>query len=71
MIFIEKFNAEIITAVYADMDKKQFMAKRFKVETTTLKNKFMFIKEGDGNYVEAVTTDPEPVLAVQQGEEHR
>lgn len=68
VIFIEKFNAEkIITAVYADMDKKQFMAKRFKVETTTLKNKFMFIKEGDGNYVEAVTTDPEPVLAVQQG----
>ena len=68
VIFIEKFNAEkIITAVYADMDKKQFMTKRFKVETTTLKNKFMFIKEGDGNYVEAVTTDPEPVLAVQQG----
>jgi len=27
----------------------------------------MFIKEGEGNYVEAVTTDPEPVLAVQQG----
>ena len=43
------------------------MTKRFKVETTTLKNKFMFIKEGDGNYVEAVTTDPEPVLTVQQG----
>jgi topoisomerase-4 subunit A len=68
VIFIEKFDPEkIITAVYADMDKKQFMAKRFKVETSTLKNKFMFIKEGDGNYVEAVTTDPEPLLAMQQG----
>ncbi|NOT50618.1 MAG: DNA gyrase/topoisomerase IV subunit A [Chitinophagaceae bacterium] len=68
VIFIEKFNPEkILTAVYADMDKKQFMVKRFKIETTTLKNKFLFIKEGDGNYVEAVTTDPEPVLAVQQG----
>jgi len=68
VIFIEKFNPEkIVTAVYADMDKKQFMVKRFKVETTTLKNKFMFIKEGEGNYVEAVTTQDEPILAMQQG----
>jgi len=68
VIFIEKFNPEkIVTAVYADMDKKQFMVKRFKIETTTLRNKFMFIKEGDGNYVEAVTTSEEPVLAMQQG----
>jgi topoisomerase-4 subunit A len=68
VLLIEKFDPEkIITAVYADMDKKQFMVKRFKIETTTLKNKFTFIKEGAGNYVEAVTTDAEPVLAVQQG----
>jgi topoisomerase-4 subunit A len=68
VIDIEKFNpAKIVTAVYADMDKKQFMVKRFKIETTTVKNKFLFIKEGDGNYVEAVTTMDEPVLAMQQG----
>lgn len=68
VIFIEKFNPEkIISAVYADMKTKQFMAKRFRIETTTLKNKFLFIKEGDGNYVEAVTTQDEPVLAMQQG----
>jgi len=68
VLLIEKFDPEkIVTAVYADMDKKQYMAKRFKIETTTLKNKFLFIKEGEGNYVEAVTTDAEPVLAVQQG----
>jgi topoisomerase-4 subunit A len=68
VLLIEKFNPEkIVTAVYADMDKKQFLVKRFKIETTTLKNKFLFIKEGEGNYVEAVTTDTEPVLAVQQG----
>lgn len=68
VLLIEKFNPEkIVTAVYADMDKKQFLVKRFKIETTTLKNKFLFIKEGDGNYVEAVSTDAEPVLAVQQG----
>ncbi len=68
VIFIEKFNPEkIVTAVYVDMDKKQFMVKRFKIETTTLRNKFFFIKEGEGNYVEAVTTMDEPILAMQQG----
>jgi len=68
VLLIEKFDPEkIVTAVYADMDKKQYMVKRFKIETTTLKNKFFFIKEGEGNYVEAVTTDAEPILAVQQG----
>jgi topoisomerase IV subunit A len=68
VLLIEKFDPEkVITAVYADMDKKQYMVKRFRIETTTLKNKFFFIKEGEGNYVEAVTTDAEPILAVQQG----
>ena len=68
VIFIEKFNPEkVISAVYADMKNKQFMTKRFRVETTTLKNKFLFIKEGEGNYVETVTTQDEPVLAMQQG----
>ncbi len=68
VIAIEKFNPEkIITAIYVDMKTKQFMAKRFKIETSTLKSKFSFIKEGDGNYVEAVTTMEEPLLAMQQG----
>jgi topoisomerase IV subunit A len=68
IILINKFNpVKIVSAVYADMDKKQFMVKRFKIETTTLKTKFLFIKEGEGNYVAAVTTMDEPVLAMQQG----
>jgi topoisomerase-4 subunit A len=68
VLSIAKYDPEkIITAIYVDQDKKQYMVKRFKIETTTLKTKFLFIKEGDGNYVEAVTTDDEPVLAMQQG----
>ncbi len=68
VLHIGKFDAEkVITAVYVDNDKKQYMVKRFKIETSTLKTKFMFIKEGDGNYAEAVTTDEEPILAIQQG----
>jgi topoisomerase-4 subunit A len=65
---IEKYDPErVITAVYVDMKNKQYMLKRFKIETSTLRSKFSFIKEGEGNYVEAVTTDAEPVLAMQQG----
>ena len=68
ILLIEKFIPEkIITAVYLDNEKKQYNVKRFKIETTTLRNKFFFIKEGEGNRLEAVSTDTEPVLAVQQG----
>ncbi len=68
VLLIEKFDTEkIITAVYFDKEKVQYSVKRFKIETSTLHNKFLFIKEGDGNYLEAVTTDAEPILAMQSG----
>jgi topoisomerase-4 subunit A len=68
ILLIELFKPDsIITAVYYDHDKLQFNVKRFKIETTTLRNKFFFIKEGAKNYLEAVTTDEEPLLAMQSG----
>jgi topoisomerase-4 subunit A len=68
ILLIEKFDPEkIITAIYLDKKNLQFNVKRFKIETTTLRNKFMFIKDGEGNYLETATTDPEPILAVQSG----
>lgn len=68
VLLIERFNPEkIITAVYVDKDKMQYNVKRFKIETTTVKNKFLFIKEGTGNYLECATTDEEPLLQVQSG----
>ncbi len=68
ILLIEKFDTDrIISAVYLDKKNLQFNVKRFKIETTTLKNKFFFIKEGNGNYLEAVSTDTEPILAVQTG----
>ena len=68
VLLLEKFNPEkIITAVYYDKEKLQFSVKRFKIETTTLHNKFFFIKEGKENYLEAITTADEPILAVQTG----
>jgi topoisomerase-4 subunit A len=68
VLLVEKFDPDhIITAVYLDNDKGQYNVKRFRIETTTLKTKFMFIKEGKGNILEAVSTEEEPVLLIHQG----
>jgi Type IIA topoisomerase (DNA gyrase/topo II, topoisomerase IV), A subunit len=68
VMLIEKFDPErIITAVYLDKDKLQYNAKRFRIETTTLRSKFLFIKEGKDNILEAVSTEEEPILVVQSG----
>ena len=68
LLFIGKFNPEaIITAVYLDAEKAQYNIKRFKIETTSLNNKFLFIKEGEGNVAELVTTAEKPVLLIQTG----
>jgi topoisomerase-4 subunit A len=68
VMIIEKFDPnKIITAIYLDNDKLQYNVKRFKIETTTLRSKFLFIKEGKGNILEAVSTEEEPILVVQSG----
>ncbi|MBL7735066.1 MAG: DNA gyrase/topoisomerase IV subunit A [Chitinophagaceae bacterium] len=65
---IEKFDPEkIITAIYLDNEKMQFNVKRFKIETTTLQNRFVFIKEGEGNRLEAVTSEDEPIALIASG----
>ncbi len=68
ILLIEKFDPEkVVSAIYLDNEKLQFNVKRFKIETTTLRNKFFFIKEGKNNRVEAVTTEDEPILSVHTG----
>jgi topoisomerase-4 subunit A len=68
VMMIEKFDPErVISAIYLDNDKLQYNVKRFKIETTTLRSRFMFIKEGKGNVLEAVSTEEEPILVVQSG----
>jgi topoisomerase-4 subunit A len=68
ILLIEKFNPEkIITAVYADMEKKQYYVKRFKIETTSLHNKFFFIKEDKNIVLETITLANDPVLYFEKG----
>ncbi len=68
VLLIEKFNPKkVVTAIYYDHDKLQFNIKRFRIETTTLKSHFLFIKEGKQNYLELVSTSEDPVLLMKTG----
>jgi topoisomerase-4 subunit A len=68
VVRIEKFNPEkIITTIYYDAKNSQYNVKRFVIEATTLKNKYSFIKEGEGNYLELVTTATEPTVLLKLG----
>jgi topoisomerase-4 subunit A len=68
ILLIEKYHPEkVITAVYVDNEKMQYNIKRFKIETSTLHNKYFFIKEGKDNRLEAVTTEQHPILIVKTG----
>ena len=68
ILLIEKFNPDKpITAIYLDAEKGQYNIKRFKIETTSVRTKFLFIREGKGNRLEAVTSDQDPVLLLHTG----
>ena len=68
ILLIERFTHDkVITAIYYDGDKVQYNVKRFKIETSRLKEKYQFIKDGKDNYLEAVTCDPDPVLILKTG----
>jgi len=67
-LLIEKFHPEnVISAIYFDASGSQFYCKRFVVETQTLKNKFAFIKEGNGNELKIVSTQSEPNVIIRSG----
>lgn len=65
---IERFDPEqVVSAIYFDKKSGNFYAKRFIIESQTLKTKYSFIKEGEGNYVELVTTKAEPIMILGVG----
>lgn len=68
VVRIELFRPDrIVSAVYFDKKSGSYYAKRFKIEAVTLKNKYLFVKEGEGNYLELVTTQQDPVLVLRSG----
>lgn len=68
IVLIEKFDPEsVVTLVYVDNDKLQLNVKRFRIETSTLRQKFYCIKEGKGNKIIKATTLEDPVLFMERG----
>ncbi len=68
LLLIEKFNPEkVVSVIYYDAKAKLYYAKRFLIETQTLRNKFLFIREGEGNYLQLVTTVQSPEVLLKIG----
>jgi topoisomerase-4 subunit A len=68
VIRMEKFAQDkVVTAIYFDKKGDQYYLKRFVIESQTLKNKYNFIKEGEGNFLKMVTTKAEPVVIIRTG----
>ena len=71
-LLVEKFNPQKpVSAVYVDGDSKQYMVKRFMVETSTVDKEFGFISETIGSRLVAATTSetPEVELEVVKGKD--
>lgn len=65
-LLIEKFKPKkVVSAVYWDGGSKQFMVKRFLVETTTPDKDFNFISESIGSRLEFATTKDEPEIQAE------
>jgi len=63
---VEKFNAKKpVSAVYVDGHSKQYMVKRFLVETTTLEKEFNFISEAIGSRLVVATMADDPEIEVE------
>jgi topoisomerase-4 subunit A len=66
-LHLEKFNPKkIISAVYVDGESKQYMAKRFMIETSTADKEFGFISEGIGSRLVLITTSETPEIEVEE-----
>lgn len=66
VLHVEKFHPEkAIAAVYVDGETKQYMVKRFMIETSTADKEFIFISEAIGSRLVAVTTAESPEIEVE------
>lgn len=63
---VEKFNPKkVISAVYIDGESKQYMVKRFVIETSTIDKEFGFISETIGSRLVLVTTSDTPEIELE------
>lgn len=68
IVELQKFDqGKTVTAIYLDNEKQQFNVKRFRIETTTVNNRFQFIREAEGNRLEAIATVEKPIVEIKSG----
>jgi topoisomerase-4 subunit A len=65
-LHLEKFNTKkSVSAVYVDGESKQYMVKRFMIETSTADKEFGFISEGIGSRLLVVSTAESPEIEME------
>ena len=65
-LLVEKFNPKkAVSAIYVDGESKQYMVKRFLIETTTQDKEFGFITESIGSRLVLVTTSETPEVELE------
>jgi topoisomerase IV subunit A len=65
-MYLEKFNPKkTVSAVYVDGESKQYMVKRFVIETSTADKEFGFISEGIGSRLVVVSTAESPEIEME------
>ncbi|MDQ3290254.1 MAG: DNA gyrase/topoisomerase IV subunit A [Bacteroidota bacterium] len=63
---IQKFDPElVVSAVHFDGENKNTYVKRFKIETSTIGKRFIFISENKGSKLLAVSTQTEPQVEIK------
>lgn len=65
-LVVEKFNPErAVSVVYVDGESKQYMVKRFMIETSTPDKEFVFISESIGSRLVVATTAESPEIELE------
>lgn len=72
VIALQKFDPQtVVSTVYYEANQKQWFVKRFRIETTTIDKKFMFIGDAKGSKLAAASIDAHPRIDIQYQEKER
>ncbi len=63
---LQKYDPElVVSAIYYEGENKVYFVKRFRIETSTVGKRFLFIPETKNSRLEAASTHPEPLAEIK------
>ena len=72
MVLLRKLEPEtVLSTIYMEGESKMHYVKRFRIETSTLDKRFIFISESKGSKLLAATANPEPMVEVKMQREKK